>query len=174
MGWWRHPYITKVGGEVLLSTEISASALKCYSSLSNPLALSLGNTFLFLSSFFLKTPEKSAFLGRPWTTSLLPLAGLAQCAELCWQLRGQAGRRQVGGAKVALQHNIGLGGAVVVTLYRLGFPQGGRSESFYIILGQTSLLICTTALVHASFRLPYGIVFQILQSGLLRNCLASL
>lgn len=54
---------------------------------------------------------------------------------------------------MALQHNIGLGGAVVVTLYRLGFPQGGRSESFYIGLGQTSLLNCTTALVHASFRL---------------------
>lgn len=50
-------------------------------------------------------------------------AGLAQCAELCWQLRGQADRRQVPGAKVALQHNIGLGGAVVVALYRMGFPQ---------------------------------------------------
>ncbi|XP_003975814.2 sterol carrier protein 2 [Takifugu rubripes] len=58
----------------------------------------------------------------------LGATGLAQCAELCWQLRGQAGRRQVGGAKVALQHNIGLGGAVVVALYRLGFPQGGSSQ----------------------------------------------
>lgn len=54
------------------------------------------------------------------------LSGLAQCAELCWQLRGQAGRRQVPGAKVALQHNIGLGGAVVVTLYRKGFPEEAR------------------------------------------------
>jgi acetyl-CoA acetyltransferase len=44
--------------------------------------------------------------------------GLAQCAELTWQLRGEAGARQVGGAKVALQHNLGLGGAAVVTLYR--------------------------------------------------------
>ncbi|XP_068196564.1 sterol carrier protein 2 isoform X2 [Antennarius striatus] len=52
----------------------------------------------------------------------LGATGLAQCAELCWQLRGEAGRRQVPGAKVALQHNIGLGGAVVVTLYRKGFP----------------------------------------------------
>ncbi|XP_053740316.1 sterol carrier protein 2 isoform X2 [Synchiropus splendidus] len=51
----------------------------------------------------------------------LGATGLAQCAELCWQLRGQAGRRQVPGAKVALQHNIGLGGAVVVTLYKMGF-----------------------------------------------------
>jgi acetyl-CoA acetyltransferase len=44
--------------------------------------------------------------------------GLAQCAELTWQLRGEAGERQVEGAKAALQHNLGLGGAAVVTLYR--------------------------------------------------------
>lgn len=43
--------------------------------------------------------------------------GLAQCAELCWHLRDQAGKRQVTGARLALQHNIGLGGAVVVTIY---------------------------------------------------------
>lgn len=49
--------------------------------------------------------------------------GLAQCAELCWQLRGMASKRQVDGARVGLQHNIGLGGAVVVAMYRLGFPQ---------------------------------------------------
>ncbi|XP_030428325.1 non-specific lipid-transfer protein isoform X1 [Gopherus evgoodei] len=53
----------------------------------------------------------------------LGATGLAQCAELCWQLRGEAGKRQVPGAKVALQHNIGLGGAVVVTLFRMGFPE---------------------------------------------------
>jgi sterol carrier protein 2 len=47
----------------------------------------------------------------------LGATGLAQCAELVWQLRGQAGPRQVDGAAVALQHNIGLGGAAVVTLY---------------------------------------------------------
>ncbi|CAF96357.1 unnamed protein product [Tetraodon nigroviridis] len=58
----------------------------------------------------------------------LGATGLAQCAELCWQLRGQAGRRQVSGAQVALQHNIGLGGAVVVTLYRMGFPQRPSSQ----------------------------------------------
>lgn len=53
----------------------------------------------------------------------LGATGLAQCTELCWQLRGEAGKRQVQGAKLALQHNIGLGGAVVVGLYRLGFPK---------------------------------------------------
>jgi acetyl-CoA acetyltransferase len=48
----------------------------------------------------------------------LGATGLAQCAELTWQLRGTAGARQVDGATVALQHNIGIGGAAVVTLYR--------------------------------------------------------
>ncbi|WP_446221267.1 lipid-transfer protein [Nocardia sp. IBHARD005] len=48
----------------------------------------------------------------------LGATGLAQCSELTWQLRGTADKRQVEGAKVALQHNIGLGGAVVVTAYR--------------------------------------------------------
>lgn len=48
----------------------------------------------------------------------LGATGLAQCAELTWQLRGTAERRQVAGARVALQHNIGLGGAAVVTAYR--------------------------------------------------------
>ncbi len=43
--------------------------------------------------------------------------GVAQCAELVWQLRGSAGERQVEGARLALQHNLGLGGACVVTLY---------------------------------------------------------
>ena len=47
----------------------------------------------------------------------LGATGVAQCAELVWQLRGQADKRQVPGAKVGLQHNLGLGGACVVTLY---------------------------------------------------------
>ncbi|MCA9641986.1 MAG: lipid-transfer protein [Polyangiaceae bacterium] len=48
----------------------------------------------------------------------LGATGLAQCAELNWQLRGESEKRQVDGAKVALQHNLGLGGAAVVTMYR--------------------------------------------------------
>jgi acetyl-CoA acetyltransferase len=48
----------------------------------------------------------------------LGATGLAQCSELCWQLRGEAEKRQVEGATQALQHNIGLGGAAVVTVYR--------------------------------------------------------
>jgi sterol carrier protein 2 len=48
----------------------------------------------------------------------LGATGLAQCTELVWQLRGRADQRQVEGAKVALQHNLGLGGACVVTMYR--------------------------------------------------------
>jgi len=51
----------------------------------------------------------------------LGATGLAQCSELNWQLRGESEKRQVAGAKIALQHNIGLGGAVVVTMYRKGF-----------------------------------------------------
>ena len=48
----------------------------------------------------------------------LGATGLAQCSELNWQLRGMADERQVQGATVALQHNIGLGGAAVVTVYK--------------------------------------------------------
>jgi sterol carrier protein 2 len=48
----------------------------------------------------------------------LGATGLAQCAELCWQLRGLADERQVPNARVALQHNLGLGGAAVITMYR--------------------------------------------------------
>jgi acetyl-CoA acetyltransferase len=47
----------------------------------------------------------------------LGATGLAQCTELTWQLRGQAGARQVEGARIALQHNLGLGGACVITIY---------------------------------------------------------
>jgi acetyl-CoA acetyltransferase len=48
----------------------------------------------------------------------LGATGLAQCSELTWQLRGSADSRQVDGAKVGLQHNIGLGGAAVVSVYK--------------------------------------------------------
>jgi len=57
----------------------------------------------------------------------LGATGLAQCAELNWQLRGEAGKRQVTGAKIALQHNLGLGGAAVVTMYQKA--QFGRATA---------------------------------------------
>ncbi len=47
----------------------------------------------------------------------LGATGLAQCVELVQQLHGSAGARQVAGARLALQHNLGLGGACVVTIY---------------------------------------------------------
>ena len=47
----------------------------------------------------------------------LGATGLAQCFELTSQLRGECGKRQVEGAQVALQHNVGLGGACVVAVY---------------------------------------------------------
>ncbi|MBW8636322.1 lipid-transfer protein [Hoeflea sp. WL0058] len=49
----------------------------------------------------------------------LGATGLAQCYELTQQLRGTAGARQVEGARTALQHNLGLGGACVVTMYQV-------------------------------------------------------
>jgi acetyl-CoA acetyltransferase len=48
----------------------------------------------------------------------LGATGLAQCTELVTQLRGNAGVRQIEKARVGLQHNLGLGGACVVTLYQ--------------------------------------------------------
>ncbi|XP_075412325.1 sterol carrier protein 2 isoform X2 [Tenrec ecaudatus] len=71
--------------------------------------------------------RKTRFSALLWKNQRKKHEGLAQCAELCWQLRGEAGKRQVPGAKVALQHNLGLGGAVVVTLYRMGFPEAVSS-----------------------------------------------
>jgi len=50
----------------------------------------------------------------------LGATGLAQCSELVWQMRGEAGKRQVENAKVGMQHNLGLGSAIVCTLYKLG------------------------------------------------------
>ncbi|WP_442114166.1 lipid-transfer protein [Pseudomonas sp. NUPR-001] len=47
----------------------------------------------------------------------LGATGLAQCYELTRQLRGTAAATQVEGVNLALQHNLGLGGACVVTLY---------------------------------------------------------
>ncbi|BFT64044.1 thiolase C-terminal domain-containing protein [Pseudomonas moorei] len=54
----------------------------------------------------------------------LGATGLAQCYELTQQLRGNADQRQVEGARLAMAHNLGLGGACVVTLY--GKVGGGQ------------------------------------------------
>lgn len=48
----------------------------------------------------------------------LGATGIAQCAELVWHLRGWANNRLVAGTDAALQHNLGLGGAVVVSVYK--------------------------------------------------------
>jgi acetyl-CoA acetyltransferase len=50
----------------------------------------------------------------------LGATGLAQCYELTQQLRGAADRRQVANARIGLSHNLGLGGACVVTVYQAG------------------------------------------------------
>lgn len=60
----------------------------------------------------------------------LGASGIAQCAELVWHLRGWANNRLVqGGVRVALQHNLGLGGAVVVTIYERADGQVAESVS---------------------------------------------
>ncbi|KAL6714830.1 hypothetical protein ACLMJK_007090 [Lecanora helva] len=56
----------------------------------------------------------------------LGATGIAQCAELVWQLRGWANNRLVEHAKVALQHNLGLGGAAVVTVYKRADGRGNE------------------------------------------------
>lgn len=56
----------------------------------------------------------------------LGATGIAQCAELVWQLRGWATNRLVPSATCALQHNLGLGGAVVCTVYKRA---DGRSNA---------------------------------------------
>jgi len=53
--------------------------------------------------------------------------GIAQCCELSWQLRNEAGPRQVNDAKIGLQHNLGLGGAVVVTMYEKPAQWAGKA-----------------------------------------------
>lgn len=58
----------------------------------------------------------------------LGATGLAQCAELCWQLRGWANNRHVD-AKVALQHNLGLGGCVVINVYKRADGKGNKKLS---------------------------------------------
>lgn len=91
----------------------------------------------------------------------LGATGLAQCAELCWQLRGQADRRQVPGARLALQHNIGLGGAAVVALYRLGFPE--YSQSVYYIIINTLINITKSIIIFLEIQSMYVLPRYVLQ-----------
>jgi sterol carrier protein 2 len=71
----------------------------------------------------------------------LGATGLAQCTELCQQLRGESDKRQVPNARLALQHNLGLGGAVVVALYRMGFTQGQNKSG----IGSPELSVKSTS-----------------------------
>jgi len=59
----------------------------------------------------------------------LGATGLAQCAELCWQLRDMAEKRQVKNATIALQHNLGLGGACVVGVYKKYNNKNGHKRA---------------------------------------------
>ena len=44
--------------------------------------------------------------------------GVAQCVEIVEQLRGMSGHRQVEDARCGLTHNLGIGGAVVIGIYK--------------------------------------------------------
>ena len=57
--------------------------------------------------------------------------GLAQCAELVWHLRGWANNRLVKdkATRYALQQNLGLGGASVVTIYKRADGQAAKPVS---------------------------------------------
>ena len=69
----------------------------------------------------------------------LGASGIAQCAELVWQLRGWANNRMVKGARTALQHNLGLGGAVVCTVYKRADGSSNETLSSEEIAKKTGL-----------------------------------
>lgn len=69
----------------------------------------------------------------------LGATGLAQCAELVWHLRGWANNRSTPQTKVALQHNLGLGGAVVVTVYKRADGQEAKDLSDDEVAKRTTL-----------------------------------
>ncbi|KAB8279154.1 thiolase-like protein [Aspergillus minisclerotigenes] len=58
---------------------------------------------------------------------------------LTWQLRGWANNRLVKGTNVALQHNLGLGGAVVVTVYKRADGQSNPALSDAEVRQQSAL-----------------------------------
>lgn len=71
----------------------------------------------------------------------LGATGIAQCAELTWHLRGWANNRLYSdeGVDVALQHNLGLGGAVVVSVYKRADGKMGKKVSDQDIAKATGL-----------------------------------
>ncbi|KAH7377910.1 thiolase-like protein [Phaeosphaeria sp. MPI-PUGE-AT-0046c] len=69
----------------------------------------------------------------------LGATGIAQCSELVWHLRGWANNRSVKDTKVALQHNLGLGGAVVCTVYKRGDGSAATDMSDADVAKKTGL-----------------------------------
>lgn len=69
----------------------------------------------------------------------LGATGLAQCSELVWHMRGWANNRSVKDTTVALQHNLGLGGAVVCTVYKRADGSAARDLSNEEVARQTGL-----------------------------------
>ncbi|KAF2399040.1 putative Non-specific lipid-transfer protein [Trichodelitschia bisporula] len=69
----------------------------------------------------------------------LGASGIAQCAELVWHLRGWANNRAVEGTKAALQHNLGLGGAVVCSVYKRADGSAARKLSDAEVAAKTGL-----------------------------------
>lgn len=71
----------------------------------------------------------------------LGATGIAQCAELVWQLRGWANNRLVSvpAGKVALQQNAGLGGACVVTILKRADGRENRKMSDADVIELTGL-----------------------------------
>ncbi|KAG0645791.1 Non-specific lipid-transfer [Hyphodiscus hymeniophilus] len=69
----------------------------------------------------------------------LGASGIAQCAELVWHLRGWANNRLIPGTTVALQHNLGLGGAAVVTVYKRADGKPAQAVSSEVVAKNTGL-----------------------------------
>lgn len=69
----------------------------------------------------------------------LGATGIAQCAELTWQLRGWANNRLVPNTHVALQHILGLGGAAVVTVYKRADGKVNRLVDSEVVARKTGL-----------------------------------
>lgn len=80
----------------------------------------------------------------------LGASGIAQCAELVWHLRGWANNRLIKDTRVALQHNLGLGGAVVVTVYKRADGQSNDAVSDEVV-GRRNKLGYNPAVVAKGF-----------------------